>query len=147
MRNGSIVAVVLEDQESDCIRLKNYIRRYAQEYSADIETVVFQNGQDLIDHYSSDFDLLFVDIEVPGMNGMKVSEQVRTFDMLIPIIITTNMAQYAIKGYEVDALGFIVKPLPYEMFSYYLGKALIKCKRNPIYCERKKLHCLLSEQR
>ena len=50
MRNGSIVAVVLEDQESDCIRLKNYIRRYAQEYSADIETVVFQNGQDLIDH-------------------------------------------------------------------------------------------------
>ena len=49
MRNGSIVAVVLEDQESDCIRLKNYIRRYAQEYSADIETVVFQNGQDLID--------------------------------------------------------------------------------------------------
>lgn len=130
MRNGSIVAVVLEDQESDCIRLKNYIRRYAQEYSADIETVVFQNGQDLIDHYSSDFDLLFVDIEVPGMNGLKVSEQVRTFDMLIPIIITTNMAQYAIKGYEVDALGFIVKPLPYRMFSYYLGKALIKCKRN-----------------
>ena len=39
--------------------------------------MVFQNGQDLIDHYSSDFDLLFVDIEVPGMNGLKVSEQVR----------------------------------------------------------------------
>lgn len=130
MRNESIIAVVLEDQESDCLRLKSYIKRYAQEHSVDIETVVFQNGLDLVKNYRDDFDILFVDIEVPGMNGMKVSEQVRSFDMLIPIIITTNMAQYAIKGYEVDALGFIVKPLPYSMFSYYLSKALTKCERN-----------------
>lgn len=130
MRNESYLAVVLEDQASDCLRLKSYIKRFSQEHSVDIETVVFQNGLDLVKNYSSDFDILFVDIEVPGMNGMKVSEQVRTFDMLIPIIITTNMAQYAVKGYEVDALGFIVKPLPYSMFAYYLTKALTKCERN-----------------
>lgn len=130
MRNESYIAVVLEDQASDCLRLKSFIKRFSQEHSVDIETVVFQNGLELVKNYSEDFDILFVDIEVPGMNGMKVSEQVRSFDMLIPIIITTNMAQYAIKGYEVDALGFIVKPLPYSMFSYYLTKALTKCERN-----------------
>lgn len=130
MRNNTILAVILEDQEKDLARIKSYIKRYSQEHSVDIETVEFQNGLDLLKNYSSDFDILFVDIEVPGMSGMKVSEKVREFDMLIPIIITTNMAQYAINGYEVDALGFIVKPLPFSMFAYYLTRALTKCERN-----------------
>lgn len=130
MKNGAILAVVLEDHENDRNRLISFIARYAQEHSVKIETVSFGNGLELIRNYSADFDLLFVDIELPGLDGMKVSEKIRDMDPLIPIIITTNMAQYAIKGYEVDALGFIVKPLPYTMFSYYFTKALIKCERN-----------------
>lgn len=130
MRNDAILVVVLEDQEKDCARLKSHIKRYSQEHSVDIEIVTFQNGLDLLKNYSGDFDILFVDIEIPGMDGMKVSEKVRQIDALIPIIITTNMAQYAIKGYEVDALGFIVKPLPFSMLSYYFARALTKCQRN-----------------
>lgn len=130
MRNDTILVVVLEDEEKDCARLKSHIKRYSQEHSVDIEIVTFQNGLDLLKNYSGDFDILFVDIEIPGMDGMKVSEKVRQIDALIPIIITTNMAQYAIKGYEVDALGFIVKPLPFSMLSYYLARALTKCQRN-----------------
>lgn len=75
MKNGAILAVVLEDHENDRNRLISFIARYAQEHSVKIETVSFGNGLELIRNYSADFDLLFVDIELPGLDGMKVSEK------------------------------------------------------------------------
>ena len=130
MKNGSFWVAVLEDMPRDSDRLKGFISRYAQEHDIGVEVTVFRDGPELLEQYNRDFDILFLDIELPTLDGMTVSERVRERDSFIPIIFTTNLAQYAIKGYEVNALGFCVKPVSYSLFSNYFTKAIERCRRN-----------------
>ena len=65
-----------------------------------------------------------MDIDLPGINGMEAAELLRTYDPLTPLIFVTNLAQYAVRGYEVDALGFIVKPVSYNSFRIPMDKAI-----------------------
>lgn len=130
MKNGAFWIAILEDTPRDSNRLKGFIERYAQENGIEVKTTLYSDGPDLLENYNRDFDVLFLDIELPTLNGMTVAERIRKKDSFIPIIFTTNLAQYAIKGYEVDALGFMVKPVSYALFTNYFTKAIAKCKRN-----------------
>lgn len=130
MKNGVFWIAVLEDTPRDSNRLKGFIDRYAQEHGIEVKTTVFSDGPDLLENYNRDFDVLLLDIELPTLNGMTVSERIREKDSFIPIIFITNLAQYAIRGYEVDALGFMVKPVSFVLFSNYFTKAIAKCRRN-----------------
>ena len=130
MKQNAVWIVILEDQEADSERLQSFLRRYGEAHGTTLTVSVFRDGTELLDGYESGFDILFMDIELPLMNGMQTAERVRQMDELIPIIFTTNMAQYAIKGYEVGALGFMVKPISYILFENYLTKALARCRRN-----------------
>jgi DNA-binding LytR/AlgR family response regulator len=58
------------------------------------------------------------------MNGMEAARNIRICDKEAVIIFVTNMAQYAIQGYEVNALDFILKPVTYENFVFRMEKAL-----------------------
>lgn len=61
---------------------------------------------------------------MPRLDGMTAAERIRSFDPGVILIFITNMAQYAIKGYEVDALDFVLKPVGYFPFSLKLKKAV-----------------------
>ena len=76
------------------------------------------------------FDLIFMDIGLPGINGMEAATLIRTYDSETPIIFVTNLAQYAVRGYEVDALDFVVKPVSYYNFKMRMDKAMRILKRN-----------------
>ena len=130
MKHNAAWIVILEDQEADSQRLQGFLLRYGKAHGMEFATSVYRDGTELLQSYDSGFDILFMDIELPVMNGMQTAERVRRMDDMIPIIFTTNMAQYAIKGYEVGALGFMVKPISYILFENYLTKALARCRRN-----------------
>ncbi len=130
MKNSKLWVVILEDRPSDSQRLESFIQKYASEKELQVEVSIFSEGSKLIEEYDNRFDVLFVDIELPGISGMKTAEKVREKDSVIPIIFTTNMAQYAVQGYEVAALGFMLKPIPYFQFEKYFSKAVAKCKKN-----------------
>ncbi len=130
MKQNAVWIAILEDQEADSQRLRGFLRRYGEAHGTALASSVYRDGTELLDGYESGFDILFMDIELPQMNGMKTAERVRQMNESIPIIFTTNMAQYAIKGYEVGALGFMVKPISYVLFENYLTKALSMCRRN-----------------
>lgn len=70
------------------------------------------------------YDLCLLDIEMPGIDGMEAAGLLRTYDDQIPIIFVTNLAKYAVKGYEVGATGFIVKPATYGNLTLALDRAL-----------------------
>ena len=57
------------------------------------------------------FDIVLMDIDMPGMNGMETARALRKVDAAVILIFVTNMAQFAISGYEVDATDFILKPV------------------------------------
>ena len=97
---------VVEDETEYRGLIQEMVGRYAKEYDLQIQTTAFPDGRELVQNYHK-FDILLMDIEMPHLNGM---------------------AQYAIKGYEVDALDFILKPLNYYTFSMRFTRAVGRVK-------------------
>ena len=104
--------------------IRQFICRYEKEEQTKICVKEYTDGLQFLEEYEGNLDVVFLDIEMPHMDGMTAARKLREKDTGIKIIFVTNMAQYAIHGYEVDAVDFIVKPISYYVFVDKLKKAL-----------------------
>lgn len=118
---------MIDDDASFLQQLQDYGTRAGQELQLDIAIDTYGDGAEFIDHCKDRYDILFLDIEMPGMDGYKVAKRVREYDQSACIIFVTNMAQYAILGYEVNALDFMVKPFEYGTFVDKMRRAVRFC--------------------
>lgn len=116
--------VIVEDESTAIQKLREYLEQYAKEYQETFNITVFRDGMDILDAYSPDFDIILLDIMMPHLDGMKTAQRIREKDTEVVIIFITNMASYAIHGYEVNALDFMVKPVKYFQFALKMKKAL-----------------------
>lgn len=114
---------VVEDDANQANQLVQYLERYGTENQVEIRSAVFRDGLDIVEDYSPVWDIILLDIEMPLLDGMTAAERIRTLDPDVILIFITNMAQYAIKGYEVDAMDFVLKPVNYYAFRMKLHKA------------------------
>ena len=124
-----ITIAIVEDDKKSAKILQDYILRYSEEKQEPLAVECFENGLNFISDYKASCDIALMDIEMPHMNGLDTARKLREFDSQIPLIFITNMAQYAINGYEVQALDFMVKPIEYFNFSLKLDKAIRICKK------------------
>ncbi len=115
---------IVEDELKDANLLTNYVKKYNQENELNIEATVFRNPVDFLSDYTGEFDAVFLDIEMPMMDGMETARRLRRMDSDVSIIFVTNLAQYAIGGYEVGALDYILKPVDYFSFIFRLEKVM-----------------------
>ena len=120
---------LVEDELDAADALAAFLDRYAQERGLDFALARFTNAMDF-ELTKESFDLVFMDIQMPGINGMEAAHLLRTYDEVTPIVFVTNLAQYAVRGYEVDALDFIVKPVTYFNFRMRMDKAMRHIRRN-----------------
>ncbi|PWJ21557.1 LytTR family two component transcriptional regulator [Faecalicatena orotica] len=120
---------ILDDTKSDAQILVKYIEKFQVERNDTIQADVYEASFDFLEEYNSQYDVIFLDIEMPGSDGLQVAHEIRKKDQAVGIIFVTNMAQYAISGYEVNAIDFIVKPVSYYLFSEKLEKAIRFSKR------------------
>ncbi len=114
---------IVEDDKSALDVLKGFLLKFEEANNLQFSITSFNNGLDLLDEYPS-YDLLFMDIELPFINGMDVCRKVRKIDQKVNIVFVTNMANYAATGYEVDAVAFMVKPITYYNFENIVKKVL-----------------------
>ena len=120
MKNIAIV----EDEDAAAERLTTYIQRHAAEFGQEFNIVRFRNGEEFLQDYRSIYAVVFLDIQMPRKNGMDAAVELRQHDKNVSIIFITNLVQYALKGYEVDAVSFLLKPVSYYDFSLKFKKAL-----------------------
>ena len=114
----------VEDSPEEEAVLRAHIERYAAEHGLDLQLSWQKSAFDLAGDDALPFDLIFLDIELPGIDGMEAARALRARDEETPLIFVTNLASYALHGYEVDALDFVVKPVKYHDFSLRMDKAM-----------------------
>ena len=114
---------IVDDAKEDADCIAGYLEQFERENSQSFQTKVFYASFDFLEEYRGDYDVIFLDIEMPGSNGLEVAREIRQRDQAVGIIFITSLAQYAIEGYEVQAIDFMVKPVGYYNFSMKLEKA------------------------
>lgn len=122
---------IVEDSAEDAKILKDNIDRYAAEHEEMCSVSVYSDGVQFLTNYKPVFDVVFMDIEMPYKDGLKVSQKLRALDASVCLVFITNMHQYAIKGYEVEAFDFIVKPISYATFEFHFKRIAEKVRQTP----------------
>ena len=124
-----IHVAVVEDEQNYIDQITEYLRRYEEEEKEEIHITVFRDGDGITAEYEAQFDIIFMDIHMKFVDGMTAAEEIRRIDSKVIIIFITNMTQYAIRGYEVDALDYVLKPVTYFAFSQKLKKAVSRIRK------------------
>ena len=115
---------VVEDEQQYRDEVCQYIEQYATEHQLKFDVTTYTDGQEIVDDVQKHYDIIFFDIEMTQLNGMDAAKVIRERDVNVVMVFITNMAQYAIEGYEVGALDFVLKPIDYYGFSFRLARAL-----------------------
>ena len=118
---------IVEDRADAVQTLQSHISRLYKEKGIACRETVFVNGLVFIENYKPIYDVVFMDIEMPLLNGMEAARSLRKVDPYVPLVFITDLKQYALKGYEVEAMDFLVKPVGYIAFATMMERV---CRRS-----------------
>lgn len=115
---------VVEDETPAANALIGSIERYGKEFGKEFNVKRFSNAEEFLTDYKAIYAVVFMDIQMPKLNGMDAAFKLREIDKSVSLIFITSLVQYAQKGYEVDAISYLIKPVSYYDFSLKFRKAL-----------------------
>ena len=124
-----IRVAIVEDEAEIREQLMGYVQRYTRQYGTAFEEKTVADGLEILEDYRPAYDLILLDIEMKHLDGMETARRIRELDPEVMLVFITNMAQYAIKGYAVGALDYVLKPVPYFAFSQQLQKVEEQLRR------------------
>lgn len=102
---------IVEDSKEDQKTLEELIGQYGERETDEISCEAFSDAVKFIDGYAFDFDVIFMDIEMPYLNGMNAAKKLREIDPYVCLVFVTNLTQFAMQGYSVNAVDYVVKPV------------------------------------
>ena len=124
-----MLIAIVEDEAEYAETLQRYIRRFNQDFGQNLDMARYCDGTSFLKDFKRQFALILLDISMPGIDGMQTARRIRETDSEVVILFVTNLAQYAIRGYEVDAMDYILKPISYFAFSQRLNRAISRVKK------------------
>ncbi len=116
---------IVDDDQADSAALLSLVTDFFQKNDLAYMSRIFDAPLDFI-RSTENYDIVFMDIRMEKLDGLEVARIMRKINTDSVLVFVTQMAQLAIKGYEVDALDFIVKPATQFSINYVLSKALTR---------------------
>ena len=120
---------IVEDESDFSAQLQSYLAQYSDEQGIRFKVSIFHDGMEILEGYKPVYDVILMDIEMPNMNGMDAAAQIRLVDPDVVMMFITNVASYALRGYEVGALDFVMKPVTYYTFAMRFARVLKRARR------------------
>lgn len=124
---------ICDDELEFVYHLRKMIEQYANETGEEVRISTYNDGVELIESYDTTIDLIFLDIQMEDLDGLKAAEQIRQMDEKVGIIFLTSLKQYALEGYKYQAINYIVKPLKYIRLKVELNHWKEKYKKKNPY--------------
>ena len=104
---------ICDDEEKYRITLKTILDKLLTNIDYNIDT--FDDGNNLYEAFSgTTYDLVFLDIEMPAVDGITLAKKIRSRSENVFIVFLTSHIEYALEGYEVNALRYLTKPVDIE---------------------------------
>jgi DNA-binding LytR/AlgR family response regulator len=120
---------VVEDERASLDTLTEYLERYQRDKGLLFDIKIFTDGDGITANYRPQYDIILLDVKMPLVDGISAAEMIRKVDPEVVLLFITNLPQYAIKGYAVEALDYVLKPVSYFAFSQKLERAIARIKK------------------
>ena len=120
------------DDDTDVLNdMKRLLDQYCRERNQEIVQTAFHSPTELLaaTERGTRFDILFLDILMPGQNGIDVAADIRNYDANVKIVFLTSSPEFAVQSYTVKAYFYLLKPLQAESFFRVLDNALEECRQ------------------
>ncbi|MCR5415777.1 MAG: LytTR family DNA-binding domain-containing protein [Pseudobutyrivibrio sp.] len=114
---------IIDDSKEDQDMILDYLSKFFEEKNEEYSTTLFDDAITFLDEYSYAFDFIIFDIDMPTLSGIDAAKKLREMDSRVTIMFVTNMPQYALEGYSVEAVDYVLKPLSYPDFRLKMMKA------------------------
>lgn len=127
-----IKAAFCDDDINALGEMQMFFDRYRRERDREIAYTAFHSPIELISEIErggTRFDVLFLDILMPGENGIETAAEIRRYDRNVKIVFLTSTPEFAVKSYEVEAYFYQLKPLRWESFFRVMDSVLEKCEQ------------------
>ena len=121
-----------DDRKEDRDMIQELTLQWARNRGYDVEVRQFPSGDAFLFQYAEDktWDILLLDVEMPGCNGVELAKRVRQENKLTQIVFVTGYSDYIAEGYDVSALHYLLKPVSGEKLFSVLNRAVEKLKRD-----------------
>lgn len=117
---------------------QTYLEKISAEYHYSLEISAYLSGQELIkDHQSGNsFDLIYLDIEMDGLDGIETAKWIRSNDYHVLIVYISSHEEYLRQLFEAEPFRFLKKPVPFDAFCriFLQAEKRISQKQNNFYC-------------
>lgn len=124
----SYSVAVVDDEPEFRRRIVEMFTAYQSESSNQLTVQEFGSAEELLKLYEEGkhpFQILIMDVEMGAINGAEAAREIRKSDKMVSIIFVTNYPSYAIDAFDVDAVGYLVKPVEYVQLKARMAKAII----------------------
>ncbi len=121
---------ICDDEKAFVTYLTGLLNQFAAETGEEIKVTAYYDGMELIEKYDTTIDLIFLDIQMRLVNGLRAAERVRQMDERVGIIFLTTFTQYGLEGYKYQAANYIIKPIKYVRLKAEMNQWLRKHRRD-----------------
>lgn len=127
-----MIKIAFCDDDMEVLHQMNeLLDRYQVERNEDITYAAFQSPFELLTEIEKGIrpDILFLDVVMPGQNGMDVAKEIRQYDTNMKIIFLTSSPEFAVESYTVGAYFYQLKPIWEESFFRLMDSVLSECEK------------------